>query len=120
MTEDQINFILEQIESGKAYRKQDYMCCDECFTSLYDFRKHLYDVHPDEMNNIFAASFHRETSEKPTKEEIHRLANKGKKKIERKRIRKELKKRAENRAKQPSPNTGDHFHLIYTPMGNKR
>ena len=120
MTGIQIKNILGQIETGKVNRKQTYVCCEQVFASLYEFRKHLHEMHPVEMSSFFEVALHRELAPKPTKEEIHRLANKGKKKIENKKKKKELKLHARKRGMLPSPKPGDHFHIIYTPMGNKR
>lgn len=121
MTEDQIHSILEQIEHGKNNRRQSYICCGQAFPSLYDFRKHLFLEHPEELDLYFESVLHRDIAVKPTKTEIHKMANKGKKIKERARFRFEEKKRRErNLNAYPDHAKGDHFHLIYTPMGNKK
>ena len=121
MTDEQIHSVLEQIEAGKENRRQTYCCCDMVFSSLYDFRRHLFLEHPRELEEYFEPALHRESPAKPTKEEIHRMANKGRKKIERTQTKIEEKKRRErNLNAYPNPAKGDYFRLIYTPMGNKK
>ena len=120
MTEEQINDILQQIEVGKEDRHATYCCCGESFDSLYDFRKHLYCSHPEELELYFEDAIHREPQE-TQKGEVHRLAKRGRKKKEAAKRRKENKKaRDRNANAYPNAAKGDHFHLIYTPMGNKR
>ncbi len=121
MTKEQINSILKQIESGKVDSRYVYRCCGESFLSLYDFRKHLFERHPEEMELHFEEALHRELPTKPSAEEVHRKANKGKK-IKEKALKKKEEKqtRKRNHDAYPTPSKGDSFHLIYTPMGNKR
>ena len=121
MTDDDVNSILAQIEYGKSHRNANYFCCGESFLSLFDFRKHLYYSHPKEMSLFLEFALHRELPKPKSKEEIHRLANKGKKKREKAIDRKEKRQaRERNRDAYPTPSRGDHFHIILTPMGNKR
>ena len=120
MEQYEIESILSQINEGKNNRGFVYSCCGETFPSIYEFRKHLYESHPVELSDYFESALHRDPVEKPTKEEIHRMANKGKKKVEKEKIKKENRLRARKRDSSPTPNKGDHFHLIYTPMGNKK
>ena len=121
MTENQIHNVLLQIEQGKTNRNHTYYCCDKSFLSLYDFRRHLFEYHTQEMQLYFESALHRELPNKPSKEEVHRKANKGKKireKVLKKKEEKHIRKR--NQDAYPLPSIGDNFHLIYTPMGNKK
>ena len=120
MDYNDISNIIAQIENGKQDKRFVYNCCGESFPSLYGFRKHLYEYHPEELSKYFESSLHREQPLRPTKEDIHRAANKGKKKYERELKRKELRIHNKKNDSVSAPNKGDHFHLIYTPMGNKR
>lgn len=120
MSEQEINSILDQIEEGKNVKRYVYNCCGTSFPSLYEFRQHLFTSHPDELKNIFEIHLHREPS-KLTKEEVHKMANKGKKKKEKAIDRKEKRETArKNQDAYPTASKGDFFRLIYTPMGNKK
>lgn len=121
MTEEQIQDVLAQIEAGKRNRRQSYFCCGKVFTTLYGFRQHLFTDHPRELEECFEQVLHREGSALPTKEEIHKMANKGRKVKERARSKVEMKKHKErNLNAYPDRAKGDFFRLIYTPMGNKK
>lgn len=116
----QIKNILEQLKTGKKNRRQVYHCCGDSFDSLYDFRKHLFFEHPEELKLYFEEAL-TGWQQKPTAEEIHKMANKGKKIKEKQLKKKEEKKvRERNRDAYPTAVKGDYFRLIYTPMGNKR
>ena len=121
MTGNQIKDILEQIASGKSNRKQVYQCCGCSFDSVYEFRKHLYLEHPEELRLYFEEALAGGIMPKPTAEAVHKMASKGKKikeKAEKKKEERKVQKR--NRDAYPTPAKGDSFHLVYTPMGNKK
>ncbi len=120
MTGIQVKGILEQIEAGKKNRRHVYQCCENCFETLYEFRKHLFVEHPEEMKLYFEAALTGGNVVKPTAEEVHKMARRGKK-IKEKALEKKEKRQARKRNQDayPSASKGDHFHLIYTPMGNK-
>ena len=121
MTDEQIQSVFRQIELGKTSKNVVYTCCGEAFHSLFDYRKHLHFSHPEEMVSLFEEALHREKPALPTKEEVHRLANKGKKKKEKAQDKKKKRQTSKrNRDAYPVASKGDSFHLIYTPMGNKR
>ena len=121
MTEAEIQDILSQIEIGKHEHRISYSCCGEIFQSLYEFRRHLHKSHPEEMSRYFEEALHREMPAPMSREEVHRLANKGKKKKEKAQERKEKRQVSKrNRDAYPIASKGDSFHLIYTPMGNKK
>lgn len=109
MTEEEIQVILKQIEIQKDKRYASYRCCGKTHYSLFDFRKHLNECHNDEYRKIFVNVLHRSApstvrgvgvavSNSPTNK-------------------REAAKR-ENAV--PHRVKGEYFHLIYTPMGNKR
>lgn len=121
MTGTQVKDILGQIESGKKNRRQVYHCCGNSFDSLYDFRKHLFLEHPEEMKLYFEDAFTSGKVNKPTAEEVHKMANRGKKIKEKKLKKKEEREvRERNSDAYPTASKGDFFRLVYTPMGNKR
>lgn len=121
MTDENVKSILEQIAVGKMNRRQVYHCCGDSFDTLYEFRKHLFLKHPEEMKLFFEDALTGGNLVKPTAEEVHKMARRGRntkekalKKAEERRVRKH------NQDAYPTPAKGDYFRLIYTPMGNKK
>lgn len=121
MTGIQVKGILEQIEAGKKNRRHVYQCCENCFETLYEFRKHLFVEHPEEMKLYFEAALTGGNVVKPTAEEVHKMARKGRNVKEKALKKKEERKvRMHNQDAYPTPSKGDYFRLVYTPMGNKK
>lgn len=120
MTEQEISGILKQIENGLQDRNTIYICCGQSFPSLFEFRKHLFEAHLEEYKSHFKAVMHREKPVLPTKEEIHKIVNKRRKIKDKQLTEKERRIRAQNRSAYATPAKGDHFRIIYTPMGNKK
>lgn len=48
-----------QIEKGKTVDSV-YRCCGQEFATLYEFRKHLYEEHPEEYAELGSEVFHRD------------------------------------------------------------
>lgn len=106
MSEDEVQNLLKQIEQKKMTNKGTYRCCGKTHHGLFEFRKHLFECHPVEYNRYFVTELHRDaptsirgvgimTSKSPKRNPGPREA---------------FLERSES----------DRFHLIYTPMGNKR
>lgn len=106
MSDGEIQNLLKQIEQRKNTNKGSYRCCGQTHHGLFEFRKHLFECHPEEYTKHFVSELHRDapsvirgvgvmTSRSPKRNTGPREA---------------YLKRSE----------GDRFHLIYTPMGNKR
>lgn len=121
LTGVQIKGILEQIAAGKMNRKHVYQCCGNSFETLYEFRRHLFLEHPEELKKYFEVALTGGNVHKPTEAEVHKMASKGKRTKENALKKKEERQASKrNRDAYPVSSKGDHFHLIYTPMGKKR
>ena len=121
MEQRNIENLLHQIQEGKIIRSYVYHCCGQEFTNLYEFRKHLHEEHPQEMSLYFEGQLHREAPSVPSRDELHKIVKKGQRIKEKERDRKEKRQASKrNRDAYPTPNKGDYFRLIYTPMGNKK
>ena len=103
MSDDEVKNLLKQIKNKKASRKGSYRCCGKTHFGLFEFRKHLYECHPIEYNRYFVKALYR-----PAPQSVMGF---GIKKIE---------LSSSNSGSYLPQYEGDHFHLIYTPMGNKR
>lgn len=115
MEQGEIDYILSQIGRGINEKRFIYKCCKEAFPSLYDFRKHLYENHQEDYRLFFEPVLHRKPIEKLSKEELHRRISRNKRKPRQKK-----KSYSKGRSALSAQKKGGHFHLIYTPMGNKR
>ena len=60
--------IIRQVRKGNHDNKYIYSCCDCQFNTVYEFRKHLYECHPQEYGDI-EPYFQREKPIELTKEE---------------------------------------------------
>lgn len=109
MSEEEIQNLLKQIEQRKDSRNASYRCCGKTHHGLYEFRKHLFACHPEEYSRYFSPVLHRETpaSVRGVGVGVHKKTKK-------------KKGYSKNDDAYPTRCKGDHFHLIYTPMGNKR
>lgn len=109
MSEEEIQNLLKQIEQRKDSRKATYRCCGKTHHGLYEFRKHLFLCHPEEYSRYFSPVLHRDApaSVRGVGIGVHKKAKK-------------KKGNSKNDDAYPTRCKGDYFHLIYTPMGNKR
>lgn len=103
MTDEEIQIIKKQIELRRDQRKPSYRCCGKTHSGLFEFRKHLYECHPQEYSRYFVGEFHQSA---PTS--VRGVGIKTSKSNKR------------NLPPEPKKVEGEYFHLIYTPMGNKR
>ena len=110
MSEEEILNLLKQIEHNKGKRNASYRCCGCTHHSLFDFRKHLFVCHPEEYKQYHLSKFL--SQDPPTL--VRGIGVSVSKPSKRK------KGSARNEYSDPAPCKGDHFHIIYTPMGNKR
>lgn len=118
MEQEVISSILSQIETGKHKRSFIYKCCNQEFCTLYEFRRHLYKDHPAELEKFFKEALHRDPVKLLSKEDLHTKINRVKPKKDKALRKKRSYKK--NIDAYPTPNRGDYFRLIYTPMGNKK
>ena len=109
MTEEEIQVILKQIEQQRDKRHGSYRCCGKTHQSLFDFRKHLFEYHKDEYHRYFVKELHGSAPSTVRGIGISVSNSPTNKKEAAKR-----EKAEQTRVK------GEYFHLIYTPMGNKR
>lgn len=109
MSEDEIQNLLKQIEQRKDSRNASYRCCGKTHHGIYEFRKHLYVCHPEEYSRYFSPVLHRDApaSVRGVGVGVHKKTKK-------------KKGYSKNDDAYPTRCKGDYFHLIYTPMGNKR
>lgn len=63
-----VTSIITQLKEGININDYHYQCCDCDFTSLYDFRRHIYECHQEEYLDI-KSYFHREKPDQLTKRE---------------------------------------------------
>ncbi len=118
MDEIEVKNIIKLFESGIQTKDTVYSCCGLSFTSLFEFRKHLFTAHPAEYELYFKDL---KQSDRPfllTKEELHKRVNKSKRRKEK--VRRKMKSYARSLNSKTEPAKGDYFRIIYTPMGNKR
>lgn len=109
MTEEEIGNILKQIIAGRGSRNASYRCCGKKYKTLFTFRKHLFECHIDEYNHHFLSELHG-TAPNLVRGVGVKVSKKPKSK----------KGYVRNQDAYPTRCVGDHFHIIYTPMGNKR
>lgn len=108
MSDDEVQILLKQIENKKASHKGSYRCCGKTHLGLFEFRKHLSECHPLEYNRYFVSVLHQRVPQRKAPKSIMGFGIK--------RIR-----QASSKSESYLPKyEGEHFHLIYTPMGNKR
>lgn len=106
MSDDEIQNLVMQIEQGRDNRKASYHCCGRTFISLYYFRRHLYECHPEEYKRFFVM-------------ELRQSPPSTVRGVGVKRSNAPAKGYAWSRDATVTPCKGDYFRLIYTPMGKK-
>ena len=109
MTEAVVQNLYMQIEKNKGKRIVTFRCCNCTYKSLFDFRKHLFECHRQDYDRHFTKKLSQNFPTIVRGVDVSVSKNTKKKKSS-----------ARNEDSYLNPCKGDHFHIIYTPMGNKR
>lgn len=107
-----ISDIIYQLQEGQLNRRYQYHCCGIEFNSFYEFRKHLYEIHPEEYVEL-EPYLHREQPKQLTKEERKASIKKAMKRKEAAKKRKSARPKVDY-SKQPTA------WIIYNHNGPKK
>ena len=114
MTEIDINSLLTQIRDCVYEKDLIFHCCGQLFPNLFGLKKHLMEYHQEDYRRHFKHAIGCTNRKLKDKIDIHQKAIQGEQKLY------ERMRQVKGYDEGASPTVGLGFHIIYTPMGNKR